>query len=218
MRSVGTWLFVSIALASAAGCESQAAPTPEVRARAAQPAQGTSTPEQAPSSAGAHVDLAKYQVPGAAPGTASSTAAVADLANAGSPAAASDAPPAGKAEARKGAVVSEEAFSAWLQADSPLAAGALTHIEAVLVANPPYHCNAEYPHKFKLNAAPPGLTYPEEVVRGMQVSAARGVLRIPVQAKAAGAAAVSGTLSFSVCTEERCMVEKRDLTLNLDVK
>jgi hypothetical protein len=122
------------------------------------------------------------------------------------------------AEARQGSVVNDEAFSTWLQVDAPMAAGSNSHVEAVLVAKAPYHCNAEYPHKFKLNAAPAGLSYPEDVVRGMQVTAERGVLRIPVQAQAAGPVTVSGTLSFSVCTEERCLVEKRDLALNLEVK
>ena len=86
------------------------------------------------------------------------------------------------------------------------------------MAKPPYHCNAEYPHKFKLGPAPAGLSYPEATVKGMQVTAERSVLAIPVQAQAPGKAKVSGTLSFSVCTEERCLVEKRELSLELDVK
>jgi hypothetical protein len=122
------------------------------------------------------------------------------------------------AEARQGSVVNDEAFATWLQTDAPMAAGSKSHVEAVLVAKAPYHCNAEYPHKFKLNAAPAGLSYPEDVVRGMQITAERGVLRIPIQAQNAGPVTVSGTLSFSVCTEERCLVEKRDLALNLEVK
>ena len=52
----------------------------------------------------------------------------------------------------------------------------------------------------------------------MQVTPERSVLRIPLQAANAGLAKVSGTLSFSVCTEERCLVEKRDLSVDLEVK
>jgi len=114
-------------------------------------------------------------------------------------------------------VVSEEAYSTWLQATSPVKAGAPVQLEAVLVAKPPYHCNPEYPHKLKLNAPPAGLAYPEETVRGMKVTPERSVLAFPVQAQSAGKPTVSGTLSFSVCTAERCMVEKRDLSLALDV-
>jgi hypothetical protein len=124
------------------------------------------------------------------------------------------APAAGE---KQGAVVSEDAFSAWLQTTSPAKAGGPVQLEAVLVAKPPYHCNPEYPHKFKLNPAPAGLTYPEETVRGMKVTPERSVLAIPVNAQSAGKPTISGTLSFSVCTEERCMVEKRDLSVALDV-
>lgn len=118
----------------------------------------------------------------------------------------------------QGKVVSEEPFSVWLQASKPVSAGSAGEIEAVLECKAPYHCNQEYPHKFKLGAAPSNLSYPQETVKGMQVTPERGVLRIPVQAKSSGAATVSGTLSFSVCTEERCLVEKRELSLALNVK
>jgi hypothetical protein len=123
--------------------------------------------------------------------------------------------PAGKET--QGTAVTEEAFSAWLQTTSPAKAGGPVQLEAVLVAKPPYHCNPEYPHKFKLNAAPAGLSYPEETVRGMKVTPARSVLAIPVNAQSAGKQTITGTLSFSVCTDERCMVEKRDLSVALDV-
>ena len=118
----------------------------------------------------------------------------------------------------QGAAISEEPFSIWLQATSPVPAGSAATVEAVLVAKPPYHCNADYPHKFKLAAAPAGISYPETTVKGAKVTAERSVLPIAVQAQSAGKAKVSGTLSFSVCNDERCLVEKRDLSLDLEVK
>lgn len=118
----------------------------------------------------------------------------------------------------QGTVVQDEAFSTWLQAVSPMTAGSTATVEAVLVAKTGYHCNAEYPHKFKLGAAPAGLSYPEATVKGMQVTAERSVLRIPVVAQTPGKPTVSGTLQFSVCNDERCLVEKRELSLNLEVK
>jgi hypothetical protein len=118
----------------------------------------------------------------------------------------------------QGTVVQDETFSTWLQAVSPVAAGSAATVEAVLVAKAPYHCNADYPHKFKLAAAPAGLAYPEATVKGMQVTAERSVLRIPVVAQSSGKPTVSGTLHFSVCNEDRCLVEKRELSLNLEVK
>jgi hypothetical protein len=173
----------------------------------------------------APVSLAKYEVPSAArigdapapaaekPAASASAASVAPMPTADGPAGKS--PPG---EPVKGPVVTEEPFQAWLQAVSPVAAGGPASVEAVLVANPPYHCNAEYPHKFKLGAAPPGLAYPEPIAKGMQVTPSRSVLKVPVQAQSAGKATVSGTLQFSVCDDERCLVEKKELSLNLEVK
>jgi hypothetical protein len=162
----------------------------------------------------AQVGLAHYQEPSRASGQP----AAPPVPSAGAAQPVADAPKAAAGETVQGTAVTEEPFSIWLQAASPIAAGAPATVEAVLVAKPPYHCNAEYPHKFKLGAAPAGLSYPEATVKGMKVTAERSVLSIPVQAQAAGKATVSGTLSFSVCTDERCLVEKRELALNLEVK
>lgn len=170
---------------------------------AAQPT-GAAVPNTAPAHgvSGARVGLAKYEEP--------SAGAI--------PSPQADAPQAAAGQTVQGAVVQEESFSTWLQAVSPVTAGSPATVEAVLVAKAPYHCNAEYPHKFKLAAAPAGLSYPEATVKGMQVTAERSVLRIPVVAQSAGKPTVSGTLQFSVCNDERCLVEKRELSLNLEVK
>lgn len=191
---------------------------------------------QAPAASGvaaspssAQVGLAKYEEahadapdsnpprPGAPISGAAAPSALKQPA-ADAPLAAADGPKAATGPTVQGAAVTEEPFSAWLQAVSPVAAGGPATVEAVLVAKPPYHCNAEYPHKFKLGAAPAGLSYPEATVKGAQVTAERSVLRIPVLAQSPGKATVSGTLQFSVCTDERCLVEKRELMLNLEVR
>lgn len=169
---------------------------------AAQPTGAAPNTAPAPGAAGARVGLAKYEEPSAG----------------ATPSPQADAPQAAAGQTVQGAVVQEESFSTWLQAVSPVTAGSPATVEAVLVAKAPYHCNAEYPHKFKLAAAPAGLSYPEATVKGMQVTAERSVLRIPVVAQSAGKPTVSGTLQFSVCNDERCLVEKRELSLNLEVK
>jgi len=163
------------------------------------------------------VGLAKYEPSAAAAGSKASAAEAKAAAPSASPAADGPAKTA-PGQPIQGAAVSEEPFSIWLQAVSPIAAGSAATVEAVLVAKPPYHCNADYPHKFKLAAAPSGLTYPETTVKGAKVTAEKSVLPIPVQAQSPGKAKVSGTLSFSVCDEERCLVEKRELAVDLEVK
>lgn len=115
----------------------------------------------------------------------------------------------------KGPVAKGEGFALWLQASSPLAAGKPGAVEWVLEAKPPYHCNEEYPHKLKLDAPPPGVSYPESLVRGMVVKGERAVLSVPVQPQAKGLARISGTAHFSVCTEARCLIEKHPVSVDV---
>jgi hypothetical protein len=235
-RPLGVVPFaVAALLLSSCQKDATARPEPERASNSAPaPASAAAKPGEAPSAV--QTGLAKYE-PGTAvsapvrnppPGetAAADTAAapaepLADKAKEKAPAKEDG---AGKTAAKDGAqpkqgvVISEEPFSAWLQAPTAIGVGGQTLLEAVLVAKPPFHCNPDYPHKFKLDAAPANLSYPADVVRGMLVTPARGVLAIPVTAKSAGQATVSGTLSFSVCNDERCLVEKRDLALALDVK
>lgn len=198
-------------------------------AEAPAPAPATNGANEAEEAPGAEAEESQGAGAAPAPGVPPSSKAAAETApgrNAATPtaAAAKDTAPAeapaknAKAELKQGAVVSEEPFSTWLEASSPLPVGAASNVDVVLIAKAPYHTNAEYPHKFKLGPAPAGLRYPEQVVKGMQVQPERGVLRVPVHAERPGPATITGTLSFSVCTEERCLVEKRELSLNLDAR
>jgi hypothetical protein len=117
----------------------------------------------------------------------------------------------------RGKVGSAEGFATWLEATSPATVGQPVAVRVVLEAKAPYHPNAEYPHKFKLDPAPASLGYPQGVVKGMKVTDQRGVLELPVQAKSPGTATVSGSLSFSVCTDERCLIEKQTLAVQVEV-
>jgi hypothetical protein len=202
----------------------QGEPAPRVESEPAKPPVSVTAPSSAvaPSAPGAQVGLAKYEEPGPAGASraGTNTAAPASPSPAPRDRVAADAPSKAAAGGQtvQGAIVAEAPFSVWLQAQSPLAAGTAGTVEAVLVAKAPYHCNADYPHKFKLGAAPTGLTYPEATVKGAKITPERSVLAIPVQAQAPGKATVSGTLQFSVCNDERCLVEKRELALELEVK
>lgn len=199
------------AAAASSVAPSAAATAPSGTASSGAPA---TPPSAAPAAPIAQVGLAKYEEPSAAPAAPAAAAT-------GRPSTAvqaADAPTAAAGQTVQGTVVNDESFSTWLQAVSPVSAGSPATVEAVLVAKSGYHCNAEYPHKFKLGAAPAGLSYPEATVKGMQVSPERSVLRIPVVAQSPGKATVSGTLQFSVCNDERCLIEKRELSLDLEVK
>jgi hypothetical protein len=214
-------LLASCGLAAVLACQSspktEAGQVAVSKESAAQPSPAAAPAAAAPTPVAPDTKSAEVPAVLNAPASAKSASPAAKPELSGAPASPSADTPV-KAETKQGAVVSEEPFSVWLEAASPMAAGSASNVDVVLVAKAPYHTNAEYPHKFKLGAAPPGLSYPEAVIKGMDVKPERSVLRVPVQAKQPGAATVSGTLSFSVCTDERCLVEKRDLSLALEVK
>jgi len=209
------WALGGAALLVALACRNDA--EPRVQSEPPRAPEAASAPQAGERAApGGQVSLAKYDeasapkaAEAAAPAAVSPSAAAAPTA---------DAPSAAAGQPVKGVVVDGDSFSTWLQAVSPVPAGTPATVEAVLVAKGGFHCNADYPHKFKLGAAPAGLSYPEATVKGMQVSAERSVLRIPVVAQSPGKATVSGTLQFSVCNDERCLIEKRELSLDLEVK
>jgi hypothetical protein len=228
-RARNTTLWGCLALGLVA-CESPADKgTVEVRKEEVQPREPSAAAPSTSSLATAAATQAKSTTATPAPSEATAPAKLelrADVksANATAAPAPGSTPPTASAQAelvaaaaRQGNVVSDAAFSTWLEGSSPVPSGP-AQLQAVLVAKPPYHVNAEYPHKFTFSDPPAGLEYPEKTVRGMQVTPERGALRLPVVAKSAGPSTVSGTLSFSVCTDERCLVEKRELQVALDVK
>jgi hypothetical protein len=46
----------------------------------------------------------------------------------------------------------------------------------------------------------------------------RALMSVEFTAQSAGSRRVSGEFAFSVCTEERCMIEKRELSLQVEVQ
>ena len=93
-------------------------------------------------------------------------------------------------------------------------------VEIVLDAKAPFHVNDQYPIKFKVKEGAG-----REVCRrpwsartrrsSKQCEATMPVAFVP---ESAGQHTVAGQLSFSVCTDENCLMEKRDLSLVVDVK
>lgn len=121
-------------------------------------------------------------------------------------------------EAKKGSDVSGASFSAWLQTAGAYEVGKPGTVMAVLTARDPYKCNDKYPYKFKLDPPAAGVSYPQETVRGMQIAPKRSTMSIPFVPSQAGTATISGTLYFSVCTDERCLIEQSKLSVSVDVK
>jgi hypothetical protein len=205
----------------AATAAAPATPAAAAPAAAAQPAATAAAGATAPAAAGATAPVAAGATAPASATTGSvrPVSAKTEIAPQAGKGDTKPAVPVAPAEqkAKRGAAADEEPFTAWLEGDVPLNAGQPANLRVVLQAKPPYHVNADYPHKIALDPAP-GVTYPAPVAKGMQVTPAQGVLPVPVVAGPAGQATVKGKLSFSVCTEERCLIEKRDLALDLEIR
>lgn len=131
--------------------------------------------------------------------------------------AATEAPPPPPVESPKQA---GQAFSVWLQSSGRYTAGQQGIVEAVVVPKGEFHCNAEYPYKFVASTGSSGVTYPKPTLRleGVSVSPNRAVMRVPFVPQNAGEAKVGGTFHFSVCTDQQCVVEKRDVFVTVKVQ
>jgi hypothetical protein len=113
----------------------------------------------------------------------------------------------------------EGKFVLTLEPAGEVAAGKSGVVNVVLVANPPFHTNKEYPYKFKGKDSP-GVKFAAPVVTKDSAKLETQRLTMPVSftADKAGKATVAGQFAFSVCTDETCLIEKRDLSLTVDVK
>ncbi len=116
-------------------------------------------------------------------------------------------------EQKKGA-----AFSAYLSAKGSYKKGQPAAVTAVINAVGDYKINKEYPFKFKMGAAPAGVSYPEAIVRAVSRAEKRATMSIPFTPDAAGTATISGECSLSVCTDSNCVIEKAQLSVSVKIE
>jgi hypothetical protein len=127
--------------------------------------------------------------------------------------------PAPAAAAEGTSKLSEASFELELRPKGAYMAGQQAEAEIVLDAKPPYKVNEEYPYKFKLKEAS-GVKFPATVVGKDAAKLEKQKVTMPVSftPEAPGKCTVAGQLAFSVCTDDKCLIEKRDLSLVVDVK
>jgi hypothetical protein len=114
--------------------------------------------------------------------------------------------------------VSGEGFDVSLEAPkASLKAGQAGSVEAVLLAKAPFHVNDKYPIKLKLKETP-GVKYENLTIGKDSVKLENMKAVVPVSfTPEAGKRTIAGTLAFSVCTEDKCLMEKQDLALEVVV-
>ena len=149
----------------------------------------------------------------AAPKPSPAAADAASAAPAAAPAEAAAAPTGAPKFSDAGFDLSLEAPKAGLKAGQP------GTVEVVLAAKAPFHVNDKYPIKLKLKETP-GVKYDNLVVGkdAVKLEAMKAVMPVSFTPDAAGKRTVAGQFAFSVCTEDKCLMEKRDLALEVVVE
>jgi len=183
-------------------------------------APSTSTSPSA--TAAASTDPAPTAAPGARSASASaapvptasaSASAAASVAASATPSATPEAPLSVQSDK-----VQADTFGVWMQTAKSYKVGQTGSVEVVVVPKGEFHCNEAYPYKVKMGAAPAGVTYPQDIVRGASISAARTSIRVPFVATAAGSARISGKFSFSVCKADQCIIDSREVAATVKIE
>lgn len=153
---------------------------------------------------------------------ATATQGTLKAADAGSaaPGAAAAAPDSAAAAPTGAPKFSDTGFDLSLEAPkASLKAGQAGTVEVVLTAKAPFHVNDKYPIKLKLKETP-GVKY-ENLTIGkdaVKLEPMKAVMPVSFTPDGAGKRTVAGQFAFSVCTEDKCLMEKRDLLLDVLVE
>lgn len=118
-------------------------------------------------------------------------------------------------------VVDREAFRLEAKAATGCLVAKPCEVQVSLQAKAPYHINDSYPHKVKaVLPAPAGVRFPKELVGREEAKLTTSDARFPfpVLFEKAGTATVSMNVSFSVCTDTNCLMEKVALSATLSAK
>ena len=111
----------------------------------------------------------------------------------------------------------ETSFQLKLVGPRTVKVGVDSEFSIELVAGDGFKVNDEYPLKFKFeetsNVVPQSVTVPRDKAT---ISKSRAILPVHLKATAAGKHEAKGRFFFSVCTEERCLIERRDLSLTFE--
>jgi hypothetical protein len=110
------------------------------------------------------------------------------------------------------------AYTAYMSAAKSYKAGKPGAVTVVVNAGEGYHINKEYPYKVKLDAPPAGVSYPSDTIRDVNRSEKTATMSVPFNADAAGSATISGTCSFSVCTDANCVIDKVPVSVTVKIE
>lgn len=111
----------------------------------------------------------------------------------------------------------EPSFALELHGPDSAKVGVPVPLSIVLAAQNDFKVNDEYPAKFQF-ASVPGVEPKSPVVRREDAKITKTHCEMPLEVTFSkpGKHRVGGKMSFSVCTDDRCLIEKRDLLLEIE--
>ncbi len=119
----------------------------------------------------------------------------------------------------KGATSFRDArFDLQIQPKGSYKSGQAGQVQIVLSAKAPFHCNDKYPYKFKLQDSA-GVKYPAKIVKkdAVQLEKHRATMTVGFTPESAGKKTIAGLFLFSLCSADKCLVERRNLQINVNV-
>lgn len=120
------------------------------------------------------------------------------------------------AEPAAQAKFAEDNFEVSIQPKGAYKKGQPGEAEIVLLAKGAFHVNDKYPYKFKLKEGG-ALKFPAPIVGKEQVKLEekKATMLVGFTPDAPGKHVLAGQFLFSVCTDDKCLIEKRDLALEV---
>ena len=112
----------------------------------------------------------------------------------------------------------EAAFTLRIEPSGSYLIGKAGIVTVQLLAKGAHHVNQEYPHKLKLRSTE-GVTYPQTVLgrESMKIANMQAYVTVPLTPNRSGKLTVGGDFAFSLCTADRCLIEKRSLAIDIQV-
>ena len=115
--------------------------------------------------------------------------------------------------------VETENYVAFLRPVGEYKAGAEGVVEVVLETKGDFHTNEQYPYKFTPKESD-GVKFSKEKYGREDGSfeATKAVLKVSFTPSKSGPVSVGGKFSLSVCSDKNCLMDKKDLALDVTVK
>jgi hypothetical protein len=112
----------------------------------------------------------------------------------------------------------EETFDLTIRPVGSLTAGTPGSVEVQLSAKGGYHCNDKYPYKFKTGESPGvKFTAPVFTKDALKLEETHATMKLDFTPETKGEKSVRGVFAFSLCSADKCLVEKRDLEAKIAV-